>query len=224
MAATLTLSLRNQSGAMVGRQVISLGSLQHLSRFISEIFHGIGSFEGSLEVSSTSAIAVLALRQSSSGIFSTLPTASPATNALESFFSPNGGVATRIVQEIQRAQTSIDIAIYTFTQNEIAGALIAAKNRGVAIRIIADSEQATAVGSEIVRMETAGFQVKRTAGLGSGIMHNKYAIFDSQALLTGSYNWSGNAETRNFENAVFIHDAATIAAYQANFNRIWNTR
>jgi hypothetical protein len=223
-AATLTLSLRNQSGAIVGTQVVSLGPSQQMARFISEIFHGIGSFEGSLEVSSTSAIAVLALRQSSSGIFSTLPGASPATNALESFFSPYGGVATRIVQEIQRARTSIDIAIYTFTQNEIADALIAAKNRGVAIRIIADSEQATAVGSQIVRMETAGFQVKRTAGLSFGIMHNKYAIFDSHALLTGSYNWSGSAETRNFENAVFIHDAAAIAAYQANFNGIWNTR
>jgi HKD family nuclease len=224
VAATLTLSLRDQSGAMIGTEVVSLGPAQHLARFIMELFQGIGSFDGSLEVSSTSVIAVLALRQSSSGVFSTLPTASPATSTLESFFSPNGGVAARIVQEIQRARASIDIAIYTFTQNEIADALISAKNRGVAIRIIADSEQATAVGSAIARMEAAGFQVRRTAGIGGGIMHNKFAIFDSYALLTGSYNWSSTAETRNFENAVFIHDAATIDAYQANFTRIWNKR
>lgn len=223
-AATLMLSLRDQNGSIVGTQVISLGPSQHLTRLVSEFFRGIAGFEGSLEISSTSAVAVLALRQSSSGIFSALPVAAPAAGGFESFFSPNGGIAARIVQEIQRARTSIDIAIYSFTRDEIADALIAAKNRGVAIRILADSEQAPGVGSEIARLEAAGFQLKRTPGLNGGIMHNKFAIFDNQVLLTGSYNWSTSAETRNFENAVFIRDASVISAYQANFNSIWNTR
>jgi phosphatidylserine/phosphatidylglycerophosphate/cardiolipin synthase-like enzyme len=55
----------------------------------------------------------------------------------EVFFSPNGGTSARIVQEINRAQSTIDVAIYSFTRDEIADALIAAKNRGVAIRILA---------------------------------------------------------------------------------------
>lgn len=223
-AATLTLFLRNQSGSIAGTQVMSLGPSQHAARLVSEFFPGIAGFEGSLEISATSAVAVLALRQSSSGIFSALPVVAPAAGALESFFSPNGGVAARIVQEIQRARKSIDIAIYSFTRDEIADALIAAKNRGVAIRILADSEQAPGVGSEIARLEAAGFQLKRTPGLNGGIMHHKFAIFDNQVLLTGSYNWSTSAETRNFENVVFIRDAPAISAYQANFNSIWNTR
>ncbi|MBI2149774.1 MAG: phospholipase D family protein, partial [Acidobacteria bacterium] len=151
--------------------------------------------------------------------------AAASSTTLESFFSPNGGIAARIVQEIERTRTSIDIAIYSFTRNEIADALIAAKNRGVAIRILADSGQAPGSGSEIARLEAAGFALKRTAGVsGSGIMHNKYALFDGSVLLTGSYNWSTNAEENSFENAVFIRNAAAISAYQANFNSIWNTR
>ena len=102
--------------------------------------------------------------------------------------------------------------------------MIAAKGRGVAIRIIADSEQATGLGSDIARLEAVGLPLKRTAGRSGGIMHKKYAIFDSQVLLTGSYNWSTSAEGNNFENAVFIRNAAAISAYQANFNSIWNTR
>jgi phosphatidylserine/phosphatidylglycerophosphate/cardiolipin synthase-like enzyme len=118
---------------------------------------------------------------------------------------------------------TMDIAIYSFTRNDIGDALIAAHSRGVAIRVIADSGQAPQTGSEIARLESAGIPVKRTAGIsGSGIMHNKYAVFDGRVLLTGSYNWSTNAEENSFENALFIRNTAAISEYQANFNSIWN--
>jgi hypothetical protein len=188
MTGTVSLLLRDQGGATVATQAFSLGPSQHVARFIAQFFHGIGPFEGSVEVSSSQAIAIIALKQLSSGIFSTLPSAPPSAISSESFFSPGGGIAARIVQEIQRAGASIDIAIYTFTETEIADALVVAKNRGVAIRIIADSEEAIGAASVVPRLQNAGFQLKRTAGIGTGIMHNKYAIFDGRALVTGSYN------------------------------------
>ena len=114
--------------------------------------------------------------------------------------------------------------MYSFTKDEIADALIAAKNRGVQIRILADSSQANGTGSEIARLETAGFQLKRTPGGSGGLMHNKYAIFDGRVLLTGSYNWSANAEDNSDENAVFIRDRGVIAAFQTNFSSMWSTR
>ncbi len=221
-SATLTLILRNQDGSPAGTRTVSLGPSGQMARFVSELFSGISAFEGSLEVSSTVPVAGIAIRQLQSGLFSTLPVS--GASPLETFFSPSGGIAARIVQQIQRSQTSIDIAIYSFTRNEIADAVIAAKNRGVAVRIIADSEQAPGVGSDIARLEAAGVPLKRTAGRNGGIMHNKYAIFDGQVLLTGSYNWSTSAEENNFENAIFMRDPQTIASYQGNFNSIWNTR
>jgi HKD family nuclease len=223
-SATVNLALRDQSGAVIGTQTLSIGPSQQMARFITEFFHGIGAFDGSIQVSSSPPIAIVGLKQLPSGIFSTLPSGLPPGNSPESLFSPGGGIAARIVQEIQRAVTSIDIAIYTFTETEIADALIAAKNRGVSIRIIADAGEASVTGSAIGRLEHAGFPVKRTEGIGTGIMHNKYAIFDGHLLVTGSYNWSDAAETKNFENAVFIHDSATVSSYQNNFVSIWNTR
>ena len=219
--AIVNLLLRDQSGVEIATQALPIGGSQQVARFVTEFFHGIGAFEGSIEISSASPIAVVALKQLPSGIFSVLPGGQRAANTSEVFFSPGGGIAARIVQEIQRARISIDIAIYTFTETEIANALIAAKNRGVAIRIIADSEEAIGAGSVIPRLEKAGFQLKRTAGIGTGIMHNKYAIFDGQVLLTGSYNWSFSAENSNFENAIFVRDPAVISSYQANFVSIW---
>jgi phosphatidylserine/phosphatidylglycerophosphate/cardiolipin synthase-like enzyme len=125
------------------------------------------------------------------------------------------------VAEINKAQDTVDIAIYSFTADEIRDALIAAKNRGVAIRIIADISSAGGTGSEIATLEGLGFNLKRSAGVSGGIMHNKYMIIDGKVLFTGSYNWSANAEENNFENAVFIQASSVIQKYQADFEKIW---
>src|SRR5206468_7941378 len=141
------------------------------------------------------------------------------------FFSPKAGTSARIVQEINQTLSAIDIAMYSFTRDEIVDALIAAKNRGVTIRILVDSSQADGTGSDIVRLEASGFLLKRTkGGGGGGILHDKYAIFDGRLLVTGSYNWSTNAEENNDENAVFLRNMAVIAAFQTNFDSMWNTR
>jgi hypothetical protein len=219
--SNVSLTLRTMDGAAQSVVTTSLAPSQQSARFVSELFSLVSTFEGTLEISSTFPIAALALRQNVSGIFSMVPV-SPQ-NA-EVFFSPAGGTSARIVQEIQRARTSIDIEIYEFTRNEIADALIAAKNRGVAIRILADISEAETTGSEIFRLEGLGIPLKQTEGGGGGIMHNKVAIFDGRVLLTGSYNWSSAAENRNDENAIFLRSPAIIAAYQSTFNDLWATR
>jgi phosphatidylserine/phosphatidylglycerophosphate/cardiolipin synthase-like enzyme len=129
-----------------------------------------------------------------------------------------------LVQEIDAAQTFIDIAIYSFTLDNVADALIEARSRGVQVRILADSSQAGVAGSEIARLETEGFLLHRVNGGGGGILHDKYAIFDGRVLMTGSYNWSANAEQNNDENAIFIRDRAVISSFQQNFNAVWSSR
>jgi len=219
--ARLTVAIRNPSGSVVASTGLPLVPSQQVARFVSEFFRGITPFEGSIQVESSTPITAIAVRQSSSGLFSSLPSV-PVTGVSESFFSPNGGIFPRILQEIQRAQISIDIAMYSFTRDAMTDALIAAKSRGVSIRVITDSGQAPQAGSEIARLESLGVPLKRIPGSGNAIMHNKYAIFDSRVLLTGSYNWSETAETRNFENAIFIREFTIVNSYQANFNSIWN--
>jgi phosphatidylserine/phosphatidylglycerophosphate/cardiolipin synthase-like enzyme len=216
------MTLRSTSGVTVNTGTVSLNPSQQTARFVSELFPGVSNFEGTLELSASRSVAALALRQNlASGIFSTLPVSPTPT---EVFFSPNAGTSARIVQEINQAQNTIDIAIYSFTRDEIADALIAAKNRGVTIRILADSGQANGTGSDIARLEAAGFELKRTNGGGGGILHDKYAIFDGRLLVTGSYNWSTNAEENNDENAVFMRSTSVISAFQTNFNSMWSTR
>ena len=68
-----------------------------------------------------------------------------------------------------------------------------------------------------------GFNIKITHGIGRGIMHNKFAIFDGKLMVTGSYNWTNNAERFNYENAIFITDPNIIKQYQREFDTMWRT-
>jgi len=139
----------------------------------------------------------------------------------EVYFSPEGGTQERIIEAIGQSQESIDIAMYSFTSEAIALALWDAKKRGVAIRIIADTGQSESSYSQIPWLEDKGIPVKLLSGKGRGIMHDKFAIFDSALLVTGSYNWTANAEGYNWENAVFLNDRSIIRAYQDEFEKMW---
>ena len=151
------------------------------------------------------------------------PTISQALYKAETCFSPNGGVASSIIKAINNTKSSIDLAIFDLTSNDIASSLEKAQKRGVKIRIIADSRQAKGANSKIPILADDQFSLKITHGEGRGIMHNKFAILDGKLMVTGSYNWTNNAEHFNYENAIFITDPNVIKQYQKEFDTIWRT-
>lgn len=53
-------------------------------------------------------------------------------------------------------------------------------------------------------------------------MHNKFCIFDGSIIITGSYNWTYSAESRNAEN-IIITDAENVCEdYTKYFTNLWN--
>jgi phosphatidylserine/phosphatidylglycerophosphate/cardiolipin synthase-like enzyme len=53
-------------------------------------------------------------------------------------------------------------------------------------------------------------------------MHHKVIVIDSQIVVTGSYNFTASAETRNDENLIVIYDPAIAAQYLAEFRRVFS--
>ena len=51
-------------------------------------------------------------------------------------------------------------------------------------------------------------------------MHNKFCVIDNQKVLTGSYNWTTNAEARNDENVLVATDNATATNYSVEFRSL----
>ena len=135
-----------------------------------------------------------------------------------------GGVPEELMQRINGAQRSIDIAAFEFDLTPVAEALIAARNRGVTVRWITDDEHGIDADSEAGHgqfrmMREAGIQVRDDDR--EGLMHNKYIIFDEASLWTGSTNLTQNGMFRN-DNNVMIFDSPAIAdIYQRDFNELW---
>ncbi|RME50453.1 MAG: phosphatidylserine/phosphatidylglycerophosphate/cardiolipin synthase family protein, partial [Deltaproteobacteria bacterium] len=113
-----------------------------------------------------------------------------------------------IIEAIQGARDSIDFAIFTFTRQSIASALIDAANRGVHVRGIFDAEGASFSGSQYDRLESAsGFHlsVKKGNEIACPVeIHSKLIIIDAYTngdpiVITGSKNWTSASETINDE-------------------------
>ncbi len=132
-------------------------------------------------------------------------------------FSPDGNCQPIILNLINNAKAKILVQSYSFTSQEIANALIKAYQKGVMVKILFDRSQLTARHSQINKMKKAG--VEALVDPVPGIAHNKIMIIDEKILLTGSYNFTNAAETRNAENLLIIKEQSTAKIYKNNWIR-----
>lgn len=142
--------------------------------------------------------------------------------AVESYFSPTDGTASQIVNAINTADHTLDVAMFTFTDNDLGAAVIAAKNRGVAVRAII--ENVSYIGSEYSGLLSNGIDVRSHANVPYDF-HHKYCIIDANAptsnptVVTGSHNWTNSAEDDNDENTLIIHDQLIANQYLEEFSQ-----
>ena len=168
-------------------------------------------------------ILALSLGLSSVGLKKPEKNTPAPSSSQEAYFSPNGHIKGRIIDEIANAKDSIDIAVFNITSLGIKTALKKTQKRGVPIRILSDQGQSEDLHSVMGSLLEDGFKIKLIEGKGqNGLMHNKFAIFDHKLLLTGSYNWTETAEHYNYENVLFLRDKNLIKAYQNEFDLLWS--
>ena len=135
---------------------------------------------------------------------------------IEIKFSPQGGCTDAIVQEIEAARQSILVQAYSFTSKLIAAALVEAHKRGVRVEVILDSEQVSDAHSEIDSLVWAGIPTQIDAE--HAIAHNKVMVIDDGVVITGSFNFTHQAERSNAENLLIIRDKDIAKAYADNWN------
>lgn len=144
------------------------------------------------------------------------------TYCAEVYFSPSNDCENHIVENIQNSKKTIDIAVYAINNDKIVNALIEAnKKSDIKIRILSDSIQAAGKSSKIPQLYKSGLNIKIHSV--NKIMHNKFAIFDKDHAVNGSYNWTNPASVANNENCVFFDakEDNIIKKYDEEFERLW---
>ncbi len=146
-----------------------------------------------------------------------------AASTAEVHFAPDGGIRRHLLDAIRDSRQRIDVAVYQITSTELARALVAAKERGLRVRILTDQEKSKTDGPAMRIVRAAGLPV-RTLGISEqSLMHHKFAIFDDRLVATGSYNWTQTAERANYENVVLLDDPKLVSRFAEEFRRLWQS-
>mgnify|MGYP002841180859 FL=1 len=135
------------------------------------------------------------------------------------YFSPEADCRDRILSLFHAARRSVDICVFTITDNQLTREIMASHSRGLKIRIVTDDETSEHQGSDTKQLEEAGIPVRFDND--EQHMHNKFAVFDGKAVCTGSYNWTRSAAEHNLENIVVFHDPSICGKFSGEFERLW---
>lgn len=138
---------------------------------------------------------------------------------------PDGTDATTLLNAlislIDRAQSTVDIALYSNGRFELLDALKRAHNRGVRVRYITDPGPSNSVLSP-----SPPFPLFITTG--NGLMHHKFVVIDVDSeekawVWTGSTNFSTNQVFQDPNNSICLQDRALAKAYTVEFEEIWGS-
>lgn len=139
---------------------------------------------------------------------------------VEVFYSPEDGTANRLLELIAEARHSLYFLAYSFTSDDIARAIITRARAGVSVAGVLDAGQAGSnTGGEYENLREAGLDVRLDGN--PNRMHHKLIIIDGEIVVTGSYNFSRSAETRNDENTMVIHNAEIARRFVEEFERVF---
>lgn len=144
---------------------------------------------------------------------------------LRSYFSPSdGAIQHAVLPLIEEARHTLDIAMFFFTSQTIADALLAAHERGVDVRMILDAGGASNKYSKHTLLCASGVQVKSESW--GGKSHSKWAVADAAypdaaAVVLGSMNWTAAGDEQNDENTLYIKHASLAQAFAQEFARQW---
>ncbi len=143
---------------------------------------------------------------------------SPRTVTPEAFVAPTG-LQDRILSFIDSAQSTLDVQMYLFTVTAISDRLVAAKDRGVAVRVLLDPDHA---GNANVRsrLTSAGVPNRNDPTIYS-FAHAKYLIADGDRAIVMSANFNADAMTDERNYGMVDRDPDDLADLQAIFDQDW---
>jgi phosphatidylserine/phosphatidylglycerophosphate/cardiolipin synthase-like enzyme len=135
-------------------------------------------------------------------------------------FSPDDGCAARLQALLSGARNTIHFLAFSFTSDPLGDAILDRVKAGVAASgVMEESQVRSNSGGEFERFRAGEVDVRPDANPRN--MHHKLLMIDGRFVVTGSYNYSHFAETRNDENLIIIDSPEIAALYEAEFQRLF---
>lgn len=144
-----------------------------------------------------------------------------AAATIELYYAPEDAPGDRIVSLYDKAQRYIYAALYGLTYPPAVRALVAAKKRGVDVRLITDREKLSdpKQRAALETLRLAGIPIK--VNLHDGLMHLKQVVVDDEINTTGSMNQTTSGHRYNDERLDVLTDRATSLRARDKFLSMW---
>lgn len=138
---------------------------------------------------------------------------------IQIYFAPEDEVLSKVIAELEKADTSIRFMAFSFTLAQIGDLIQSKAGGGVQVQGIYETTGSQTEFSTLTPLFCAGLSVRQEGN--PYILHHKVFIIDDETVLTGSFNFSSSATRSNDENMIIIQDRVLAAQYIAEFERRW---
>ena len=138
---------------------------------------------------------------------------------LGAHFTPPAGAAQAIVKTIDSSQSEVLVQAYGFTHNAIAQALVRAQQRGVKVSVLLDQKSDHSNRYVVDVLNSANITMRQDGK--HAIAHNKVMVIDNNIVITGSFNFTNSAETRNAENLLILKSQPLATRYKEEWQLHW---
>jgi len=139
-------------------------------------------------------------------------------DSISAYFGPKDNLDAQLIKLINLSEKNIYGAFYNLRLPKVASALIKAKNRGVNVHLVMDRKIINSFRPQYARLRQ--YINIKTTSQPRGLMHNKFCVFDSKVIWTGSYNPTYNGTYYNNNNAVIINSELLAKDFINEFRRI----
>ncbi len=125
---------------------------------------------------------------------------------IEAYFN---NIQATLLKELDTAKRSIYVAVAWFTDTHLFEKLINKLNEGVEVSVVIVKDDINNKGwNDFERITQNGGQF---SAIEDTLMHNKFCVIDERIVVTGSYNWTYNAATKNLENITVTYNDYDLA-------------
>ena len=136
------------------------------------------------------------------------------------FTSEDPALENAIVPIVQSATRSIRFLAFSFTDFPLADAMSQRFKTGVDVAGVFEKVGSETEAAELRTLMCRSVPVKQDGN--PGFLHHKVIVVDERIVITGSLNFSTNAEENNDENVIIIDNPEIARLYMQEFDRVWN--
>ncbi|MDP2776510.1 MAG: phospholipase D-like domain-containing protein [Anaerolineales bacterium] len=128
-----------------------------------------------------------------------------------------GGIDGQLVEAIDSARLSVDVAIYSLSLNSIRDTLLRAHDRGVRVRMVMESDNLDRTDPQ--KLKEAGIPI--LGDRREGLMHNKFVVIDNSEVWTGSTNLTDSGAYLDNNNLIRIRSMKVAENFTKEFEEMF---